>query len=54
MFNVDLGGIIARIGSMALDVKKAAEEKANMLLTYLGIGGIILIIVGLYLIFRKK
>lgn len=54
MFSVDLGGIISRIGSMAIDVKKAAEEKAGKLLTYFGVGGIILILIGLYLIFRRK
>ena len=54
MFTVDWAGLGTRISNMALDVKKAAEERTHMLINYLGIAGIILIIIGLIYLFKKK
>jgi len=51
---VDWAGLGVRIANMAVDVKKAAEENLKKITTYLGVGGVILLIIGAYFLFKKK
>jgi len=51
---IDWAGLSTRISNMALDAKKAAEEKTHMLINYLGITGVILIVIGLIFLFKRK
>lgn len=54
MFTIDWAGLGTRISNMALDAKKAAEEKTHMLVNYVGVAGVILIIIGLIFLFKRK
>ena len=51
---IDWAGLGTRISNMAIDVEKAAEDNVKKLITYLGIGGVVLIIVGAYFLLKKK
>ena len=51
---LDWSGITTRAANMVLDVKKAVEEKTKSLINYLGIGGAVLVVIGIYFLFKKK
>lgn len=51
---IDWAGLGARISNMAIDVEKAAEENVKKVITYLGVGGAVLVVIGLFYLFKKK